>query len=180
MRNIQSRAEPAALLILALVYFFDGSGLFAALLPAVLVHELGHCLLLWLGGMRIRRFTLGCFGLEIDYIGVLRGMTGACAVLAGPLFGFVYALALSAAKTEFWRVSAAASFLLSAFNLLPLLPLDGGRLLLLAAGERAKRISQGMSLVFALVGLAAWLLRGWFSAFAVFLYLAVYNHKAKE
>lgn len=177
MRNVQWCISPGALLMLALAYFFDNSGLLSAIVPAVVVHELGHCLMLWLAGMRIRRFTLGLFGLEIDYLGAIHGLAGACAVLAGPLAGLIYALALSGAESEFWRISAAASFLLSGFNLLPVLPLDGGRLLLLAAGGRAERVSLLASLALAVLCISLCLPRGYFSLFILSLWLVMYNLK---
>ena len=92
MRDIKFDISPVALLVLAILYFFDTSGLYAAALPAVAVHEMGHVLFLRLGGRRLSRLSLGLFGLEMDYTGQLRGLMGALAIAAGPAFGLIFGL----------------------------------------------------------------------------------------
>lgn len=139
-------AQPLALLLWTLAWFMDGDGLFAALLPAVLVHELGHFLFLRLGGLRLRSLRLGLFGLEMDYFGCLSGLRGFLAILAGPAFGLAWALLATPLAGDYWRLSSGLSLCLSFVNLLPVLPLDGGRLLLYIMGEKGR----GLSRVFAL------------------------------
>ena len=82
-----------ALLIFALAYFFDGSGLFAALLPAAAAHEAGHIAVLLACGARIRRLRLDIFGLRLDYAGSPGRGKLLCAVLAvalGKMAGSLY------------------------------------------------------------------------------------------
>lgn len=141
------KAEPLALLLFALGYFFDGSGLFAALLPAMAVHELGHLIFLRLGGCRLRSLRLGLPGLEMDYFGSLVGFRGFLAILAGPFFGLAYALALACLPGEYCALGSGLSMALSLVNLLPVLPLDGGRLLLFAFPQKGKSLSRAFSLV---------------------------------
>ena len=128
-----------ALLLLALMYFFDGSGLLSAAAPAVCAHELGHLLALRLCARRLTRLRLGFMGLEMDYAPRLEGMRCALCALAGPLAGLVYALAACAAGRDFWLLSGALSLALTAFNLLPSLPLDGGRIAISLLPERVAR-----------------------------------------
>ncbi len=163
------------MLAFALLYFFDDSGMFALLLPAVIVHEAGHALFLRLGGLRVIRVSLGIFGLEMDYNGRLCGFRGAAAIAAGPISGFVYSMLCMLSPAQFWRLSGSISIVLSVFNLLPVLPLDGGRLLECAMGDRAKYISRGISLALCGVGFFLWLSLGWFSLFIMGAWLAWYN-----
>lgn len=142
--------------MLAVVYFFDESGFVAAVLPAAAVHELGHYLLLRLGHMPVRSLRLGLTGLEMDYAGQLFGLHGFLTVLAGPFFGIVYALAMACLPGDYCALSAGLSLGLSLVNLLPVLPLDGGRMLVFLAGERAAALSRLFS--FALLAAAVLLL----------------------
>ncbi len=177
MKDAKFEISPGAVLLFALVYFFDGSGIFALLLPAVLVHEAGHLMFLRLGGARLHRLSFGLFGLEMDYIGCLDGLYSAVAIAAGPFLGLVYGTICLLSKSEFWRLSGGLSVMLSAFNLLPVLPLDGGRLLMIAARERGESISRGISVCLSAAGFSLWLSRGWFSLFAMGLWLAWCNFK---
>ena len=108
----------------------------AALLP-VFAHECGHLMALALLGFSIVSMRLGPSGLCICYDGFQSAGKNAAAALAGPLAGLVYALIarLLYRKTSVdWLLqSADLSLLLSFFNLLPILPLDGGRLFQTAA-----------------------------------------------
>ncbi len=169
--------SPLALLALALWYFFDEDGSFALLLPGVLVHEAGHALLLRLGGLRLRRVSLGLFGLEMDYWGQLAGPLGLGAIGAGPLFGLAYGFVCCQLGGGFWELSGGLSILLSLFNLLPVLPLDGGRLLLMAAGERGVHISRGISLAMLIAAATLWIQRGWFSLFVMAAWLVWCNFR---
>lgn len=149
--------RPGGLLVWVLVWFFDGGGILAALLPGVLVHELGHFLLLKMGGMRLRSISLGLFGLEMDYYGLLGGVHGFLSILAGPAFGLAYALVAACIPGEYWSLSAGLSLALSVFNLLPVLPLDGGRLLLQIFPKKGRGLSCVFAMCFAAAALCAWL-----------------------
>ena len=143
MKNVRWEISAGAVLLFALMYFFDGSGCVSALLPAVAVHELGHWIPLRLCQKPIRRVALGVFGLRIDYGGRLEGRRALACVGGGPAAGLVYALAACALGGDFWRMSGALSFVLSIFNLLPVLPLDGGRLIAAVTDARfAARLSR--------------------------------------
>ena len=134
--------SPAALLLFALAFFLDTEGIVSAVLPAVCVHELGHFLMLKACGRRVVCLRATLTGLVLDYAPRLEGRKRILCAAAGPLAGGVYALAACAVGRPFWLVSGAASFLLSAFNLLPVLPLDGGRVLsALLPGSAGRRIS---------------------------------------
>lgn len=143
MRRVKWDISAGAVLLFALMYFFDGSGLVSAAIPAVLVHELGHVLFLRLQGKRLTRVRVALSGLTLDYAGNLRGMDALLCCGAGPLFGLAYAAATLSSQQRFFQLSGTVSLLLSLFNLLPVLPLDGGRIVAALAGPRtAQRLSR--------------------------------------
>ena len=134
------------LAVLAAVYCFcvrSPLELPALLLP-ILAHELSHAAALLLLGQRIRGVRLEPQGLCIRYEGGCPDWAHAAASLAGPLGGFVYALVVRRCPQDWLRLSAVISLLLSLFNLLPLMPLDGGRAFFLlcraALGEAGERL----------------------------------------
>ena len=139
MRRVRFEISAAAVLLAALLYFFDATGAVSALVPAALTHELGHILALRLCESRVTRVRVGLTGLELDYAPGLDGGKRALCCLAGPLSGFLYAAACLAARGAFLRMSGAISLLLTCFNLLPTLPLDGGRCAAALLPERAAR-----------------------------------------
>ena len=144
--RVQIGAAPA--LVLAALYFFDSSGVFSAMLPAVLAHEAGHALALHIVGARFRRLRLGIEGLSLDYAGVLgRGAECLCALM-GPMFGALFALLCSLLgrrlQSEFLLCAAGVSAALTAFNLLPAPMLDGGRVLRMFLPEKVS-VALGMA-----------------------------------
>lgn len=123
-----------------------------------LLHELGHWLAARMLGGGVRRFFGGGqgFALEIHGLSYQRELA---VVLAGPAVNLLLAAALSG--NPFFVF---ANLALAGMNLLPILPLDGGRalrclLLLRMEPHRCGRILQGLALAFLLplLGLSFWL-----------------------
>ena len=152
----------AALSVLAMLERRDAPS-FAEVLVPVLAHECGHLLALLLLGFRIQSLRLEPIGLCIRYTGSERPAAHAAAALAGPLGGLLYAMAAKALGGETAALSAGISLLLSAFNLLPIQALDGGRALAALARrqlgeEEGEQLVRSVSTVFRVVLILAGLL----------------------
>lgn len=137
MKSFRWNVSAGAILFFSLAYFFDGSGVVSAAVPAALAHELGHAAALRLCRCRLKRFSLTLTGAQLDYAPRLDGLPSILCCLAGPAAGIVYAVAACTAGGAYWQMSGAVSFLLSVFNLLPILPLDGGRIMAVLLQEKA-------------------------------------------
>lgn len=141
----------AAMLLTACLYYRGGFVLLPVAALPILAHELSHILALRLLGQRITGFSLGGSGLCIRYDGSCTTAGHILAALAGPFGGAVYALA-GLTGVEWLEQSAGLSLLLTAFNLLPLKPLDGGQVFyhvcVLTLGEiRGEELCRAVSAV---------------------------------
>ncbi len=123
MGHLEIRIRAGACLMGALWLLILPLGWILAAGAAALIHELGHLLALWVAGERVRMLELGAFGARIE-TGPLEPETELVCALAGPLAG-----ALVCLGWRLWPEAALAAAIQTAFNLLPLLPLDGGRAL---------------------------------------------------
>ena len=120
------RLDPLSVAAMAAaVYFFDFRTL-AALICAAAVHELGHIACLRAFGLKIAGLRAETQGLCIEYTGSAGSMVHAAAAAGGPAAGLALAYAASWAGAE---LLSGVSLLLTLFNLLPVLPLDGGRIM---------------------------------------------------
>ncbi len=145
--------SPWAALAAGLLFYLSDERTLRLLLPPVLFHELGHLLALRLCGCRIRALRLELGGLCLDYSGEAPPAAQLFCALAGPLAGVLYAL-LAAYLGPEGELSAGISLLLSGFNLIPALPLDGGRALEAVMDEKLlKSISLCSAALTALTGL---------------------------
>jgi Zn-dependent protease/CBS domain-containing protein len=170
-----------------LVGFFAALGLFGS----ILLHELGHSLVGRLLRLRIRRITLWLLGgmAQFERIPRNRG-TEALMAVAGPLTSILVG-AVAAASLEFlpadrpaWRFTFTylmyMNLILAGFNLLPALPLDGGRVLrsllalrmpYLRATQISASLSRFIALLMGLLGLLV--VNVWLILLAFFIYMAV-------
>ncbi len=165
----------------AVLSFFTALSLFAlclaqdaALLPALLVpvvvHELGHLLALILIGYTPRSMEMEPRGLMIRYDGLGGWLHEVTVALSGPLAGLLYALVilqLPGKPPDWLSASGSVSLLLTGFNLLPILPLDGGRVLealcmsFLEEEEAERLLSRTSGVMLALLLLAGTALLFW-------------------
>lgn len=178
MRTVRWKIDAGAILLIALAYFFDTSGMLSAFIPAAAAHELGHALAIRLCGSRVVRVRLSVFGLEMDHLGELTGARGSAAVIAGPLAGFAYAAACLYLPGRFWPMSGAISFILSAFNMIPIMPLDGGRMVsAISDPVFAKKLSRLAALLLLVSGVVILIVQHSVSLLAMALWLTVYNFR---
>lgn len=143
-----------AAVLYALLFYWDDSGLFAALLPALVCHEAGHWAVLRLCGARVHAVRLDLGGVSMETDALTERWQEALCALAGPAFGVLWAPCGFAMGSRYGRYSAALSLLLSAYNLLPVPPLDGWRVLSALTGTVRGRwagVACGVGLL-----LAAW------------------------
>ena len=151
------------ILFFALIWFFDEGGFLAALIPAILVHELGHMMFLLFFGAHPTRLKTALPGFVIDYSGTLTEMQETLAALAGPALGLLFSY-LCARLGKYWDNSylllcSGIGFILNFFNFLPVEPLDGGRVLgfalrSLCGEEKARRMLSAVALITALAVIA--------------------------
>ena len=161
--NRRFQLSAGAIFLLSALYFFGGSVSLSALLLAAAAHELGHIAAIKLLGGGIRTMRFEASGMCISMCGVNGAAAEITALLAGPAAGLIFAIICSycGAKTANRLLLECAGYgaILTAYNLLPALPLDGGRavfaLLSEAMGfERAKNIIELSGFITGL-GLAA-------------------------
>ena len=154
MAKINARIQVSsggALAAAALLLFAEPRHL-PALLGAALIHELGHIAALKLCRAELIELRLEFFGLCLISTAATTPMREALCTLAGPLAGLLWTLFIR----KLAPLSAAFSLLLSAYNLLPALPLDGGRALLALCGRRWPLRLTGALCSLAVLSLAMW------------------------
>jgi Zn-dependent protease len=125
-----------------LTYTLGGVALAAALAVSLVLHEAAHCLAARRGGLDVRRLSLGFLGGQAELGAAPRLPRVAAAIaIAGPLANALVVLAAAVAHVVLVELDAdpllaaiaallsVANLFLTVFNLMPGLPLDGGRVL---------------------------------------------------
>ena len=133
----------------ALLMFLPIRWLFGAFLAAS-VHELAHLAAIRLTGGQVTHISIGLAGAKIETMVMSRGREALCAA-AGPLGSLMLAFGLTGYPEA--SVCAAVHGL---YNLLPIYPLDGGRILHCLLPEQVCRGIEVFSVVM-LLGLGIWL-----------------------
>ncbi len=170
--GIPLEARVSFLVMLGLVLLFMGglSGIFIVLLAfsSIILHELGHALV-------ARRLGVGVSGIELHFFGGVAKLERQpksnrdeiAIAAAGPAVSFALsALGFLLSFVTGWAVFdllAVVNLIIAVFNLIPALPMDGGRILRASlsmrfghrrATELAVKVSRVVSVAFGVIGLA--------------------------
>ncbi|HEY5948632.1 MAG TPA: M50 family metallopeptidase [Kofleriaceae bacterium] len=158
-------------LLLALVLFaFGGLGGVALVLlvfGSVLLHELGHAMVARELGVRVSGIELSFFGGAAKMVQLPRTATHeALIAAAGPAVSLILgAIGLGLGAITHWWLFAWLGYtnlIIAAFNLIPALPMDGGRILralltrrmdFVRATDAAVTVARVVAIGFAIVGL---------------------------
>ena len=150
-----SRGSPVVLLVLTGALFVAtqrgalSASRLTVLVGVLLFHELGHWVgMRWFGYRDVRMFFIPFFGAavagrSVDVAPLKRGLV----LLLGPLPGLALAslaVVAGAMNSPAGRPVALMLVAINAFNLLPLEPLDGGRLMNLVLFSRSRWIETSM------------------------------------
>ncbi len=139
-RDVILRVHPLTPLMAALaVYLGEGERL-AAVSVSLLLHEMGHLAAARIVKAEVAKITLSPLGGAIHLSGAwqLRPLQACAVAAAGPAVNLLLACAATLTKNPLWLN---ANLALMLFNLIPALPMDGGRILsaLLARRMRLTR-----------------------------------------
>ena len=167
--GVPLKLNPLALPMIALALLLGSGRELAVLSLSVLLHELGHVGLARLMHVRVLELELMPVGgaARLDNVWKLRPGQIVGVALAGPAVNLLIALCCAALPEGPWSALAAQAarmnLTLCLFNMLPALPLDGGRVLCGLLGRRmspanAVRVGVrlGMAAACALLAFAAW------------------------
>lgn len=128
MAGLGLSVSPGFLLLAAALYFIGGTAALAAFLAAALAHELGHLAAMFMAGAVIRGVRITAAGPVIEYGGALTPRQEMGIVAAGPVAGLLFAVLCFLTDIPFFCYTGAIALLAAMFNLLPVMPMDGGRL----------------------------------------------------
>lgn len=122
------------LLCVALLFLLDNRGFYLLVFGGILIHEAGHLLAILLLRCSIERLELRLSGLCLTYTQQVLGYGTDCIIaLAGPVANLAAAgiliLCNRVCRSENMYLAIGIQVLLACFNLLPALPMDGGRAL---------------------------------------------------
>lgn len=161
------RIAPTVPALLAVLLLLFPPILLIAFLSAALLHELGHYAALRLMKGHVKQLTITPLGMEMAVEGRLSYPKEIILTAAGPAVNLLLAVLLShlGSQWEICYLFGGVHLVLGIFNLLPILPLDGGMLLWNAAAwciepYTADRISAivGLFAAVLLSGAALWML----------------------
>ena len=135
------RIDLKIFIFLILFYFTKQIQIYAMIMIFAIIHELGHLLAGILMGMKPEKIEITPFGVSISFKikvneynkkirnGNLLEIKKIIVALAGPITNFIIILIASNSKLDLIKsmLIIYTNFLIMIFNLLPIYPLDGGR-----------------------------------------------------
>lgn len=125
--------HPAFLVVCAISFAFDFYEQFFIMWGIMLFHEGGHFIAAKYLGMKIKIFKIMPFGAELRFENQhkVKGMREIALSISGPLVNLLFCISSIAflPQTESSQFFICANASVFIFNMLPVLPLDGGRIM---------------------------------------------------
>ena len=131
--RVKVSAEFGFFALTALFLIIDRGGIGLEVLGAVILHEVGHVLLLYISGGQVRELKLRFCGAALEPEGMLSYRQEIMLVSGGIVgngLGTLLSMVFGKRGTPFFW----GNLVLMCFHMLPVYPLDGGRLLRLMVG----------------------------------------------
>lgn len=132
--NIRIRLSFLFFAMLTMIFAIDKKGIALITLFSAALHEIGHIVALFLFGSCPDGIKFGIFGIRIQqnkYI--LSDLKQTLVVVCGPLVNIlIFATSLvvySVSESQIMLTISAVNLVVASFNLIPIFPLDGGRIL---------------------------------------------------
>lgn len=142
------RIDPDVYILGALYLYLLPFPWVAAAVTAGTAHEVSHLIALKMAGVKVQSITLGSFGAKIE-TAPMEPIQEVISALAGPAGSFLM-LFLCRVFPE----AALCGIIQGMFNLIPVYPMDGGRALRCAVGEkRCRQIEKMVILLLFIAGL---------------------------
>ena len=164
---MQFKIDLKIFILIILFYFTKQMGIYALVLGFAIIHEFGHLLAGLILGMKPSKLLLKPYGVSIifkllpnDYNkkigkGNVLELKKILVALAGPLTNLIIIVALMNFNLNlfFGLMIIYANILLIIFNLIPIYPLDGGRILkgilyILFGKKKAEKYTNYISFIF--------------------------------
>jgi stage IV sporulation protein FB len=117
-------------------------------LSFIILHEISHAIIAKFFGVQIKEITFSCVGLElsVERFYKLNYIKKIIILLAGPFINFIFYLIFRFYIKN--NLIACINILLSLFNLLPIYPLDGGKLFIIALQNKFKLRANNFIIIF--------------------------------
>ena len=121
-------------LITILICFLYKINIYFIFFISILLHEMAHMIVGVCLGLKIKKIMFNPLGVCLEFIGYRENKKTIKKIiinLSGPLFNFIFAIIISHLNIEYkLKIDLFyTNLLLGIFNLLPIIPLDGGKIL---------------------------------------------------
>lgn len=134
-RGVSIKCSPAVIVLAGLAVIFDMWVTLLIAFVSLTMHELSHAFTAWAVGMRIEAMEIQPFGFVARLSGKISPMDEFAVAASGPLFSIITACVAAYAtnyifdKTNILNEFIRFNIILGILNLIPAMPLDGGRML---------------------------------------------------
>lgn len=127
-KKVKINASPGFLLLVGILIYLNDEMSFLWIIASALFHELGHVAACLIFGGRVEALTFNAVGAELQfsYAAALNYTKENLVCLAGPIVNLVMGTAALCAGLY---LPALSNLGLGIFNLLPISPMDGGRII---------------------------------------------------